>query len=186
MARFCYTALDLGGNRLGGTVEAPNKASALELLRDKYDVVVRLDPIVEKLPLLQRWLGTGGTVTPTELQVLIKRLSTLLCRSIREVDLTCHVAVHTFGIILQDLSPEAGEKLATTIRNAIANSRFRIEESGPEVLITASLGFSTLKETDTVDLVLNRAQGALQRSERVGRNQLHVHDGAALVHATCP
>jgi len=135
---------------------------------------------IDKFDSLRERYGVAGS------QTLIKRLSTLLCRSIREVDLTCHVAVHTFGIILQDLTPEAGEKLATTIRNAIANSRFRIEESGPEVLITASLGFSTLKETDTVDLVLNRAQGALQRSERVGRNQLHVHDGAALVHATCP
>lgn len=146
-----------------------------EFKRSGGVLLVRID----KFESFRERYGVAGS------QTLIKRLSTLLCRSTREIDLTCHIAAHTFGIILQDLTPEEGEKLAATIRNGIANSRFRIDESGPEVLITASFGFSTLSETDTVDLVLSRAQGALQRSERVGRNQLHVHDGAALVHASC-
>lgn len=132
---------------------------------------------IDKFDSLRERYGVAGS------QALIKRLCTVLCRSVREIDLTCQVSAQTFGMILQDISADSGEKLANAIRNSIANSRFRIDETGPEFLITASLGFSTLRETDTVDLVISRAQGALQRSERVGRNQLHVHDGAALVHA---
>lgn len=145
-----------------------------EFKRPGAMLLVRID----KFDSLRERYGVAGS------QALVKRLSSVLCRSIRENDLVCHVSLHTFGVILQDLSVETGEKMATLIRNAIANSRFRIDENGPEVLVTASLGFTPLQETDTVDLALSRAQGALQRSERVGRNQLHIHDGAALLHAT--
>ena len=147
-----------------------------EFNRSGGTLLVRID----KFDSLRERHGVAGS------QQIVKRLGNILCRSLREIDLACHITPQTFGILLQDLTPESGEKLAAAIRNAIANFRFRIDETGPEVLVTTSLGFTSLMDTDSVDLVLSRANGALQRSERVGRNQLHVHDGSALVHATAP
>ena len=76
-----------------------------------------------------------------------------------------------------------GGELAGTIRDRVRGYRFRLDETGPEVLVTASFGYTRLFPGDTVELALNRAGNALDRSLRRGRNQLHIHDGRGMTHS---
>lgn len=113
---------------------------------------------------------------------LLKKFGLVLCRAIRNTDLICRYSPDTFGILLPATDPWMGEKLAATLRDAIRGYHFRSDEGGPEVLVTASLGYTLCRGEDTADVVVNRAADALSRSQRVGRNQLHMHDGTALTH----
>lgn len=115
-------------------------------------------------------------------QRLLKRLSGILCRSVRDQDLVCRSSCDTFAILMPGMERETAEKFSVTLRNTVSNSRFQLSDLGPDVLLTVSLGFTLCLEADTTDSIWSRAQEALARSQRLGRNQLHVHDGAALLH----
>jgi diguanylate cyclase (GGDEF)-like protein len=113
---------------------------------------------------------------------LLKRFALVLCRSTRDTDLVCQSSVDTFGILLPATEAAAGEKLAAAMRDVIRGYHFRSDDGGPEVLVTASLGYTVCGPDDNMDFALNRAAEALSRSQRLGRNQLHVHDGQSLLH----
>ncbi len=86
-----------------------------------------------------------------------------------------------FQTMLQTL--DGGTRLGQVVRDSVRNAHFRIDEIGPEVLLTASLGCTPCQpDEENVELILNRAFAALSKSQRVGRNQLHIHDGATPVH----
>ena len=72
-------------------------------------------------------------------------------------------------------------RLAQTICDTVRHYHFRLEESGPEVLVTASFGLTQCRPGDNADLILNRVENALAKSQRRGRNQLHLHNGDLLV-----
>jgi diguanylate cyclase (GGDEF)-like protein len=131
---------------------------------------------VDKLNHLRARFGAAGA------DHFLKKMTSIVCRSMRDDDLACLYSDDTIAVLFPAVSHTAGRQLAETIRNTIRHYHFRLDESGPEVLVTASLGYSPCLPTDNADLVVNRAGDALSKSQRRGRNQLHVHDGQALVH----
>ena len=104
----------------------------------------------------------------------------VVLRAARDADSVCHYNGSTFGVLMPNVDDSTGRKLAEAIRQTVRQYHFRLDESGPEVLVTASFGYTTCLPDDNHDLALNRAGNALAKSERRGRNQLHVHDGNTL------
>lgn len=119
---------------------------------------------------------------PRDSQKLLKKLSLILCCAVRDGDLVCQYAHDTFAVLLPAVEPAEGERIAATLRDAVRNYHFRLSEHGEEILVTASMGYTATRAEDTADFVLNRALDALLRSQRVGRNQLHIHDGQSVTH----
>jgi diguanylate cyclase (GGDEF)-like protein len=113
---------------------------------------------------------------------LLKRLAGLICRCVRDDDLVCRCNAETLAVIMPGLDLEEGTRLGKLVRDAVRNGHFRGEETGPEVLLTASFGCTPCRAEENPEIVLTRAFDALSKSQRLGRNQLHVHDGATLVH----
>ncbi len=113
---------------------------------------------------------------------LLKRLTGVVCRAVRDEDLVCRCNGETLGILFPGLDLEAATRLGRAVRDSVRNQHFHIDETGPEVLLTASFGCTSCRPDENVELVLNRAFDALSKSQRMGRNQLHVHNGDALVH----
>ena len=116
------------------------------------------------------------------LEVLLRKFAGVIIRAAREEDLVCRYDENTFGVLLPSLEPDLGPTLARAIRDSIRHHHFRLSESGQEVYITASLGYTDCHPHENEDLVLNRAGNALAKSERRGRNQLHLHDGEQINH----
>ena len=85
-------------------------------------------------------------------------------------------------VLMPAVDPQTGGELAGTIRDRVRGYQFRVDETGQEVLVTASFGYTRLFPADTAELALNRAGSALAKSLGRGRNQLHVHDGSSLTH----
>lgn len=152
---------------LSGLLELGRK-----LRRESSVLLVRID----KLSSLRARFGKPS------IDRLIKKLSNVLCRAVRDEDLVCRIGPETFGVLLPGLGLDAGEKQARAIRDSVRTHHFRIDDDGPEVLLTASFGYTALHLEDNRELVLDRAIDALAKSERLGRNQLHAHTGATVVH----
>ena len=131
---------------------------------------------VDKADQLQRRFGRQGA------ENLLRNMAGVICRSVRGQDLVCQYSTDAFGILIPAIEPQDGRELAETIRNTVRQHKPQLGESGPEVLVTASFGFSSCRPNDSIDLVMSRANDALLKSQRHGRNQLHVYDDGTLVH----
>ena len=153
-----------------------NLRSLLEL-SDQYEIehgllLVKLD----KLDHLKSRFGTPRA------EKFLKKLASIVCLSLRDEDLACRFNTETFGVLMPDVDGETGRSLCEIIRETVRNHHFQLDNGGPEVLVTASFGFTTCFPGDNFELALNRAGDALSKSQRRGRNQLHVHDGNSLAH----
>ncbi|NOX54931.1 MAG: GGDEF domain-containing protein [Planctomycetes bacterium] len=121
---------------------------------------------------------------PTAAAQFVRKVGELVAGAVRPGDFVGEYAEHTFVALFPGVDLCEGKQLADAIRRSIRQYHFHLNESGPEVLVTASLGYAQCLPEDQPDWVLNRAQHALSRSERRGRNQLHICDGTRLTH--CP
>lgn len=130
---------------------------------------------IDRFDAIQSRFGQPGA------ERLALKLGSVVCRAIRDEDLVCRLGDDAYAVLLPDVDDESGRRLAEAIRNSVRHHHFRIEESGPEVLVTASFGYAPCEPYDNADLILNRAGDALAKSQRRGRNQLHVHDGRQLI-----
>lgn len=146
--------------------------ASTEACRDSSLLLIRVD----KMPALVARYGRPNA------EKLIKRLASVVCRAARDDDLVCRCNSETLGIIFPGLDIDAGARLGRVIRDSIRNYHFHMGETGPEVIVTASFGCTPCRPEENAELVLNRAFDAVSKSQRLGRNQLHVHDGQALVH----
>jgi len=111
-----------------------------------------------------------------------KGVAFVISHSLREQDLACRLTEDTFGLLFPSVDGEAGHKLAQAVRNAVRFHTFRSNGVGPEVLVTASFGYTTCAPADHPEVVLSRAGEALARSAQRGRNQLHLAEGSSVVH----
>lgn len=146
------------------TGSAANRDSAVLLVRvDKMSALV-------------------GRIGKPNADKLMKRLAGLVCRAVRDDDLVCRCNGETLGIMFPGLDMQAAARLGRVIRDSVRNHHFHTGEAGPEVFLTASFGCTPCRPDENVELVLNRAFDAVSQSQRLGRNQLHMHNGSSLVH----
>ena len=131
---------------------------------------------VDRREQLKSRFGIRGT------EEIDKGLAHVIVRALREQDLVCRLTEDTFGILFPSVDGEAGQKLAQAVRNAVRFHTFRLNGVGPEVLVTASFGYTTSAPSDHPETALSRASEALARSAQRGRNQLHLAEGASVVH----
>lgn len=131
---------------------------------------------VDKFDQLQSRFGSGGVST------LLRKMAAVVCRAGRDEDLLCRYSSDTLALLVPQIDATAGRLLAQKIRDSVRSFHFRLDESGPEVFVSASYGFTLCEPADNQDLVVNRAGNAVSRSQRRGRNQLHVHNGETAVH----
>lgn len=131
---------------------------------------------IDRMDQLKSRFGIAGS------DAFMKELAALLAQCVRGQDLTCRLATDTFAVLIPSVDAESGRKLSQAVRNSVRVHNFRIHDGGPEVLVTASFGFTGCPPHDNAEAALGRSGDALAQSTRRGRNQLHVYEGAALVH----
>ncbi|MAG92652.1 MAG: hypothetical protein CMJ48_02710 [Planctomycetaceae bacterium] len=114
---------------------------------------------------------------------LFSRLSVVVERAMSDEDLLCQYSESTLAVVLRTSSTEDGKRISERIRNCIRHHKFRVDATGPEVFVTASLGYTTCFPGDHFDVVLTRAGDAMAQSQQRGRNQLHIFDGPVPIFA---
>lgn len=108
---------------------------------------------------------------------VLKEFANRLKRNIRGVDLACRFGGEEFVVLMPDTDFRQAESIAERVRQSVAERSFEAG-AGRMIGVTVSAGV-TLNEslTDTPETLLKRADVALYRAKREGRNRV-VFDAA--------
>jgi diguanylate cyclase (GGDEF)-like protein/PAS domain S-box-containing protein len=108
--------------------------------------------------------GTGDRV--------LQAFAEVLRRSLRRMDVPGRLGGEEFAVILPGADLAGAHKLAERLRQAVESMRVPDAEGEP-VRITVSIGVASFNpETATFDALLKRADEALYRAKRHGRNRV--------------
>ncbi|WP_421950236.1 PleD family two-component system response regulator [Pelagibacterium sp.] len=109
--------------------------------------------------------------------MVLKEFATRLQRNIRGVDLACRFGGEEFVVVMPDTDMRAAQGVAERVRSAIADEGFQIGTEGAlNITVSAGLALND-QDNDTPESVIKRADIALYRAKRSGRNRV-VHDAA--------
>lgn len=99
---------------------------------------------------------------------ILKAVVSTISQTLRPNDMIGRIKEDLFGIILPDTGSENAFIIAERIRREIAGKDIRPDQ----VPVTVSIGSATVHSSgDDLDLIVNKAYEALQRSRDNGRNQ---------------
>jgi two-component system cell cycle response regulator len=108
---------------------------------------------------------------------VLKEFAQRLRRNIRGVDLACRFGGEEFVVLMPDTDWRQAQGVAERVRQAVAEKGFATG-SGRPLSLTVSVGLALNEsETDTPEIMLKRADVALYRAKREGRNRV-VFDAA--------
>lgn len=106
--------------------------------------------------------------------VVLKKFTNVLAASIRPYDLAARYGGEEFILCLPETSGRQAESVAERIRGNVAAETIVLADQSEPVQITASFGVAAFSPGagDTIDAVVNRADGALYRAKGEGRNRV--------------
>ena len=110
----------------------------------------------------------------------LKAIADIFRANVRTEDIACRYGGEEFTIILPDVTPTVAADRAESIRRAVENMRLPLDG---EVLgdFTVSIGLALYpSDGEAADLLLRRADSALYRAKRLGRNQVALYETALL------
>ncbi|WP_338035587.1 diguanylate cyclase [Billgrantia antri] len=103
---------------------------------------------------------------------ILKRLATLVNQTLRSTDLLARWGGEEFAVLLQDTSASGASTFAERLRQQVAETRLH------GLAVTISLGIAEYHRGESPDEMLARADGALYRAKRAGRNRVGVADSS--------
>jgi two-component system cell cycle response regulator len=108
---------------------------------------------------------------------VLKEFAVRLRRNIRGVDLACRFGGEEFVVLMPDTDYRQAQSVAERVRTAVAERSFEMGPAKP-LAVTVSVGVALNEsEVDTPEMILKRADVALYRAKREGRNRV-VFDAA--------
>jgi diguanylate cyclase len=103
---------------------------------------------------------------------VLKAAGEALKKLVREGDFVGRYGGDEFAILLPTTDQATGTKIARNLCSGIADSAFAVAVRGGEVAISFSMGVAVPREGDSDESILQRADQALYRSKRAGRNSV--------------
>jgi two-component system cell cycle response regulator len=104
---------------------------------------------------------------------VLREFALRLKKSIRGIDLACRYGGEEFVIVMPDTDSAVAAKVAERLRRRIASEAFSIHHNGRAVEVTISIGLAALVAgDDSAARILKRADQALYRAKRDGRNRV--------------
>ncbi|WIY54396.1 PleD family two-component system response regulator [Devosia sp. YIM 151766] len=103
---------------------------------------------------------------------VLREFSARLRRNIRGVDLACRFGGEEFVVLMPDTDTVQAEAVAERVRQSIAEKPFAVGTARP-LVVTVSVGVSLNEHlADTPEGMIKRADVALYRAKREGRNRV--------------
>src|SRR6476620_10311192 len=104
---------------------------------------------------------------------VLREFATRIRKSIRGIDLACRYGGEEFVIVMPETDMAVAALVAERIRRRIAGDPFAIEQGAKAIDVTLSIGLAALGGApDTGASILKRADQALYRAKRDGRNRV--------------
>lgn len=114
----------------------------------------------------KNWNDTYGHLTGDR---ILSKVGTVLNKAVRGTDIAARIGGEEFLVVQPETTPEEASLVAARIYKAI-------ETAGRSmgIPITVSIGLTELRDDDSMDSLLARADGALYASKDQGRNRFSV------------
>ncbi len=93
-------------------------------------------------------------------------------KSIRGIDLACRFGGEEFVVVMPETDLAVATMVAERLRRRIASEPFPIQQGARNTEVTISIGIAALGSADNAATVLKRADQALYRAKRDGRNRV--------------
>ncbi len=104
---------------------------------------------------------------------VLRELARRIRRTIRGIDMACRLGGEEFVIVLPDTDMARAYGIAERVRQTVGREPFPVSSTGLTLDITISIGVAALEDADdTADTILKRADRALYRAKRDGRNRV--------------
>jgi two-component system, cell cycle response regulator len=104
---------------------------------------------------------------------VLREFATRIKKSIRGIDLACRYGGEEFVIVMPETDMAVATIVAERLRRRIASEPFSIQQGGGLIEVTISIGLATLDTADdNAGSILKRADQALYRAKRDGRNRV--------------
>ena len=104
---------------------------------------------------------------------VLREFATRVRKSIRGIDLACRYGGEEFVILMPETDMAVATIVAERLRRRIASEPFAIQQGAGMVQATISIGIATFAAADdTIASILKRADQALYRAKRDGRNRV--------------
>ncbi len=109
---------------------------------------------------------------------VLREFALRIRKAIRNIDLACRYGGEEFVIVMPETDMAVAGMVAERIRRRIANEPFQIQQGAKNLDVTISIGIAAVSgPDDTAAAMLKRADTALYRAKRDGRNRV-VQDAA--------
>jgi len=103
----------------------------------------------------------------------LREFATRVRKSIRGIDLACRLGGEEFVVVMPETDLAVAAVVAERIRRRIAGEPFPIHKGSGTVDVTISIGIAGLADADdSAETILKRADQALYRAKRDGRNRV--------------
>jgi two-component system, cell cycle response regulator len=103
-----------------------------------------------------------------------------MTRNLRSFDLVSRIGGEEFVVVMPDTPPERAQRIAERLRQRIEEEPFKVS-TGAEIRATISVGVTTCREDDDLAAdLLRRADEAMYRAKRSGRNKVIIAENKAV------
>jgi two-component system cell cycle response regulator len=104
---------------------------------------------------------------------VLREFATRIRRDTRGIDLACRLGGEEFVIVMPETDMAVATIVAERLRRRIASEPFAIAQGTKTIEVTISIGIATLDTADdNAATILKRADQALYRAKRDGRNRV--------------
>ncbi|MGH8316298.1 MAG: diguanylate cyclase, partial [Steroidobacterales bacterium] len=103
---------------------------------------------------------------------VLREFALRIRKSIRGIDLACRYGGEEFVVIMPDTGLGVATMVAERLRRRIASEPFSIQQADRTIEVTISVGIAALGRADDAASVIKRADQALYRAKRDGRNRV--------------
>jgi len=103
---------------------------------------------------------------------VLREFAVRIRKSIRGIDLACRFGGEEFVVVMPETDLAVATMVAERLRRRIASEPFPIQQGARSIEVTISIGIAALGSADNAATVLKRADQALYRAKRDGRNRV--------------
>jgi two-component system cell cycle response regulator len=104
---------------------------------------------------------------------VLREFATRISANVRGIDLACRFGGEEFVVVMPDTDMDFASAVAERLRKSVETNPFVISRAPGKLNVTISIGIAaSLGEGDTAEALLHRADQALYRAKREGRNRV--------------
>ena len=104
---------------------------------------------------------------------VLREFANRISANVRGIDLACRYGGEEFVVVMPDTDMDFATQVAERLRKSVETNAFEVSRAPGKLHITISIGIaSSLGDGDSAEALLHRADQALYRAKREGRNRI--------------